>query len=267
MLDVTSGTILLTQQLSLVEWSQIVFCCPLGLDEPTHQVFVGVTDCECGPTSHAAGVLVFDARNGTLLKRIALREGSGSVFAPPSGIVVDQRTRRVFVALDGYVPKGLAGCGPRYAVSLLDADTDRVLQNVDEDCSGRVGLLLDSRAQRVVVLKNEGDGTRAEVLHSKDGHLIRSLTTKNFLPSSASVDFVAAVDERTGYIWLVPTDTYPNGSSATIVVLDPRRGKVVRRVPLRGTPWGAAVAQRARRVFIINRDAGTVTVLCADRKC
>ena len=211
---------------------------------------------------------MFDSRSGRQLKRIALREGPRSNLVSPSAFVVDQRTRRVFVASHVDAPRAYAPVCDPYAVRMLDADTDRVLQPINVGCfSDDKGIVLDSRAHRVLLVHYEYGGMSAEVLDSRDGHLIQPLNTPNFLPSSVPVYFVAAVDELTGYIWLIPTDTDPVGSSATIVVLDPRRGTLVRRVPLRAMPSGAVVAKRARRVFMTNYETGTVTVLCADRKC
>jgi hypothetical protein len=74
---------------------------------------------------------------------------------------------------------------------------------------------------------------------------------------------LSAVDERTGSIF-VYTRLDPAWRHPGIIELDPKRGTIVRRIPLPHPPSALAVAGRARRIFVVDSQARSVTMFRAD---
>jgi hypothetical protein len=99
------------------------------------------------------------------------------------------------------------------------------------------------------------------LLNARDGSVLR-----RFIPLGyGAQDFLrlSAVDERTGSIYLY-TQLDPAWRHPGIIELDPKRGKIVRRILLLHPPSALAVAERARRIFVVDSQAGSVTKFRAD---
>ncbi len=200
----------------------------VAVDAHNHHVFVA--------TSGSMSVL--DAYSGALLSRTALATGpvGGSVT-----LIVDARTRRVFVVGDSGI------------VTLVDADTGRVLRTVHVAAPAlpRRAMGLDEQAGRLVIVGRSGT---ASVLDARTGKVMRTVAV-----TTPAQGLALAVDTRTGFAFV-------GSDVGTVSMLDTGTGKIVHtsRIPMRFSAISrVAIAQRAKRVFVVNDGDFSVSMLDA----
>ncbi|WP_259053540.1 YncE family protein [Methylohalomonas lacus] len=114
-----------------------------------------------------------------------------------------------------------------------------------------------------VGLAFSGDGSRAYVTHPEQGQVSVIDTAQRQVLRSIDVGgmpFGIAVDEGTHRRLLLVTDWQRNA----LVFVDPQRGAVIDLLATGDAPTGIAVDERNRRLYVANRDSGTITVLSAD---
>jgi DNA-binding beta-propeller fold protein YncE len=180
-------------------------------------------------------VRVFNARTGFLLRTV--RTGGGA-------LAVDDRTGRVFVAsIDGD------------SVSMLDAHSGAVLRTIP-----RIGirpLVVDARAGHVFVPGARG----LSMLDARTGRLLRTAAL-----TTATGAVVLAVDEADGRLFVGDDVRFPP-FHGVVKVFDTRTGALMRTVAMvrRSSSGIVVVDGRDGRAFMINRPAGTVSVLDARR--
>jgi YVTN family beta-propeller protein len=144
-------------------------------------------------------------------------------------LVVDARTRRVFVANLG-----------SNAVSMLDTATGAILATIPVSPHPSA-LAVATTAGRVFVVSDDvtpDDAGCVGVLDAASGRLLRIVAGGHGVHA-------LAVHERSGRVFVT------NASDASVSLLDARSGRVLRTIPLGFIPSGIAVDERTDRVFLL----------------
>ena len=186
----------------------------LTLDERTGRVFVAREDGDVGYVS------MFDARNGALLRTVAV-----GIF--PLAIAVDETTGHVFVTNQG--EPNIKGSR---SVSMLDARTGVVLRTTPVR-GDPVNLVVAERAGRVFTI--DANDSNVNVLDARTGSVVASDSLTHG-PFSA-----LAVAEREQRVFI--TGMFMQG----VVMLNARTGKVLRTV--QGAAGPMAVDERRGHVY------------------
>ncbi len=187
-----------------------------------------------------ANISVIDLRDGTLLRTLTI--GSGLSM---SGILIDERTHRAFVA----------GTGGRTGSVLVLDTTTGTLMGTTTLRGGAAVAGIDTVSGRVV----EASYTAgiASVLDARSGRVVRV----DAIDQGASR---VLIDERTHRAFV---ESLPGGYGTripgTIAVIDTTSGALLRRVAVGLSPDGMAVAPVEGRVYVLNAQDGTVSVLDA----
>ncbi len=200
----------------------------------------------------------------------------------PTGIAVDDRTGRAFVAsnLNGtgavtmldtrtgaairtvlsgrnagaaavFEPAGRVFITDDQGVGVLDARTGDVLRTL------HVGfpyvLAVDRRARRVFAA---GDAGKLSILDAGSGtvlHTVRLGLSRQALQASSMVSL--AVDEAGGHV-LVAT-----AGDNRLRVLAATSGRIMYTIPVGGTPWSMAVDGRTGRAYVVNLGGNSVSIV------
>lgn len=159
---------------------------------------------------------------------------------PVSSAVVAQ-TNRVFVVNEGQVDAAAQRPVGDGSVSVLAADTAKVLRTVRVGVNPR-GIAADGQTERVFVLNEGGSDGSVSVLDARTGVVLRTVAMRGS-PQAIAVDirtqraFVATADNAAG--------------ADDVSVLDARTGVVLRSVTVGvKTTRAIAVDERAGRVVI-----------------
>lgn len=184
------------------------------------------------------GVRMFDTRNGTLLRTVA-------IGADPDGIAVDARRGYVFVTnRDTQIPS-------TGRVSVLDARDGRVLGavtvGVDPD-----NLAVDEQTGRVFVTTSQpfarAGADSVDMLDGRGDILLRTTTVTAGLRT-------LAVDARTGRV-LAGSD-----ADGTVSMLDARSLALLHTVVVGQGPAAVVIDARAGHAFVVNNGDSSVSVL------
>jgi len=254
---------------------------PLAVDAQTRRVFVVNRTVDAGGIPLGAGsVSVLDAVSGRVVRTVA-------VGLAPTGVVVDERTSRAFVAgaerfVDGSPMRGRVsvldaatgaplrtiplaqyptvmaidrGLGRVFAVtgdvlSVLDATRGTLVRTVSLGVIGSGDLAVDTRRGHVVVTSYEP--SRVQILTEATGRVVRTVGVG---PHAGS----PAVDERAGRVFVINQ----LNQRATVRMLDATNGTVLRTTAVGNFPGAIAVDERTARVFVLNTLSGDVSTLDA----
>ncbi len=188
------------------------------LDAARRQAFIldaGTLDQSGTPTGNAT-VRDIDAATGHVIRIITI----GQIAPTGGGLIVDGRTRRLFVAENG-------------GVRVLDEATGATLARVPISATV-LGLALDERAGRVVVGRRF-DQFRAEAITILDAG------TGKAVRGAFGAGEAVAVDASDGRVVAVNTTTASNGGDIDAQVVDIASGRVV-SAPTIGNGAGFLVA-------------------------
>src|SRR5919204_6664871 len=155
---------------------------------------------------------------------------TSAVGRVPTAVVVDARTRHVFVANLG-----------SKTVSMLDAASGAVLATVAV-AHHPSALAVATTAGRVFVVSDDVtlDGAgRVSVLDARSGRLLRTVVV-------GQGEHALAVDERAGRVFVT------NAGDASVSVLDARGGHVLRTTNVSQSPLAVAVVASLQHVFVAN---------------
>jgi DNA-binding beta-propeller fold protein YncE len=205
-------------------------------------------------------VLMFNTQDGRLLRETI--EGGH-----PTQLVVTEGASRVFV---------FAWTESVGVVYVLDAANGDILRRTDY-VSG--DLIQDERAGVVLLLApvNWKQRWGGSVFDAKEGTRLRRLPQLGYIPATVPGNTFSshpiAVDERTGSVYLYAAFGPAKRDGAGIIELDPKRGKIMRKIRLSTPPVTLALAKQARRLFVLDygdgtaafNDAGAVTMFRVDR--
>jgi YVTN family beta-propeller protein len=157
----------------------------------------------------------------------------------PTAVVVDARTRHVFVANMGSI-----------TVSMLDAASGTVLATITV-VPHPSALAVATTAGRVFAVSDhvtpDGAG-RVSVLDAASGRLLRTVAV-------GQGPHTLAVHEHTGRVFVA------NQVDASVSLLDASSGQVLRTVAVGQGEHALAVDERAGRVFVTNAADDSVSVL------
>lgn len=199
----------------------------------------------------------------------------------PTGIAVDDRTGRAFVA------SNLNGTG---AVTVLDTRTGAAIRTVLSGRNAGAAAVFEP-AGRIFITDDQGVG----VLDARTGDVLRTL--------HVGFPYVLAVDRRTRRVFAGDNDTVSvldagsgvvlhttrlglsaqalqaNGMVSLAVdevgghalvatagdnrlrVLDARNGRIVYTIPVGVTPWSMAVDGRTGRAYVVNSGGNSVSIV------
>jgi YVTN family beta-propeller protein len=159
----------------------------------------------------------------------------------PTAVVVDARTRRVFVANMR-----------SNTVSMLDAASGTVLATITV-APHPSALAVATTVGRIFAVSDrvtpDGAG-RVSVLDATSGRQLRTVAV-------GRGPHTLAVHEHTGRVFVT------NQVDASVSLLDARSGRLLRTVAVGQGPHALAVHKRAARVFVTNAGDGSVSVLDA----
>jgi len=195
----------------------------LAADERVGHVFV--LNSSFAPTisrrAASSSVSMLDARTGHVLNTVSVAPNLQSV-------VVDEQTKRVFVASEGPLA---ANGGPigRGNVSVVDATTGTIAATIP--LSG--ALAVNEPRGCVYLLDNNG----VEVLDATTGRVRRHI--------GGVVGGAIVVDPQTNRAFV-------SSDGGTITMLDTTKGTVAGTIPARGGARMVAVDTRAARVFYLS---------------
>ena len=159
----------------------------------------------------------------------------------PMAVVVDARTRRVFVANYGAA-----------SVTMLDATSGAVLATVAV-APYPSALAVATTARRVFAVSDHvalDDTGRISVLDATCGRRLRIVAVGRGV-------HLLAVHERTGCVFIT------NGGDASVSMLDVHSGRVLRTLPLDLVPTAMAMDERTGRVLLagVSLDQGSLAGL------
>lgn len=238
-LDTANGTVRRTIQLSGVP-------CNLTVSATMRRVFV----LNVGSNT----VDVLDAGTGAFLHTVRLHGNPcAGAYEVPASLAVEEKTWRVFVALDNGVAEVDARAGRvRRTIALAGIPTataiDRRRRHVFVTCFGA-----DHAAKGSVAM-----------LDAATGKVLR-------VSSVGGAPSVLAVDEQSGVVFVLETDgglhqlwsAFSNSwPDDTLSVLSSGSGAVLRTVTT-GGPRAIAIDPSINRAFIANPNQGTISVLRA----
>jgi YVTN family beta-propeller protein len=218
----------------------------LAVDGQAERLFV--------PDMAHDSVELFDAADGGYLR--AVRVGT-----LPVAVALDPRTRRVFVAGMGALPPAPAAG----TVSMLDSRGGRVLRTVAVGPYAAL-VAVDVPAGRVLVVHGWGrpadaaPGSRGggtDVLDAHSGRLLATLAAGAVAPESL-VDgppLLVALDEPHGHAFVLER-VAGEPAQGRVRLLDDRRARVLRSVPVAPFPVALAVDTASERLFVLHTFAG-----------
>jgi len=237
LLDARDGRLLRT----LAPGAPMVDSYPLlGVDEALGRVFMLLD---------AGVVRTLDARTGATLRTTRIPYGDQyDSFA----LFVDRSRHRVVVGggADGGVPQAFA--------MLIDGRTGRIVRDAAPTASGRVAAV-DGAHGRAVFLDAYHGGSReystesAYVFDTGTGRVLGTVSLGSATVGASDPD-VAGVDEGAGRAYIA--------TMRGLAVVDDRDGRVLRRVPLGGTPDVMVSDAPARALLLTNLGpVSTLTIL------
>jgi DNA-binding beta-propeller fold protein YncE len=214
----------------------------LAVDQQTARAFVigpqTHLGAPCGDGGGDAGLVsVLDTRSGTL--RHVGRLGSW-----PDALAVDERTARVFVALNSGT------------VEVLDARDGTLLRAVH--LGGQpTALAVDERRARVYVA-DAAAGTLS-LLDAASGTVLVTRRIDPFASAASASPEALAVDAARDRVYLSttgplgpgPRGPLPSGTG-TLDVLEARTGAVLRRIAVGVAPRAVVVDERSGQVVLVN---------------
>jgi YVTN family beta-propeller protein len=217
----------------------------LAVDGPAERLFV--------PDMADDSVALFDAAHGRYLRSVR-------VGTSPVAVAVDSHTGHAFVVSMG----PLSAVRPEGSVSMLDSRSGRVLHTV------AVGLYpalvaVDEPAGRVLVVHGWGgvaaaaggsSGGGTDVLDARSGRLLATLALGAVAPESL-VDgppLLVAVDARHGRAFVLER-VAGEPALGRVRILDDRKARVLRSVPVAPFPVALAVDASAGRLFVLHASA------------
>ncbi len=257
----------------------------VAVDARDGRAFIGDTVVRAGQGS-SAQISIVDPLRGVTRRTITLPAASDAASVFPdtiSSLAVDTRTGRLVVAhaaIGGRAED--VERGTPSAVNILDAATGAV--RTTTTVSGLAGVLaIDQGAGRAVVVAPCATAAGApacqaivSVLDIGSG-TVRGVTRLPVSPATTdgayqsyprAVVVSLAVDEQQGRAYVAFQNVaLQKGDVAVgtgqVAVVDTGTGRQVRVIAVGTGEGGSAVALRERRVFVSNRDDGTVSVLDA----
>ncbi len=220
----------------------------MTVDPRTHRAFV--------LQGNAAAIGVVDTESGRLLRLV-------KVGALPLDVAVDSSIGRAYVANNG------AG-----TVSVLDARTGTVLQTITVGMNP-ARLAVDERTHRVFIVQGRGDvasftssatfSSGTTVLDSRTGAVRRRLAVGGTpLENIGShLGRSVAVDSRRGRVFVlnpVWSDAGGHAMGGSVSVLDASDGRLRETIEVGMAPVDLGVDETSARLFVVNRNAGCVSV-------
>lgn len=231
----------------------------VAVDPASHRIFVTNADDDM--------LRVVDPTGGVVLRTVALAAGASYVAFP---VAVDARSAHVFTGTTGAVsmadartgallrtvPVGrpllaLAVDGPRRHV-LVVSRTDQTLYLLD----ARTGTVLRTRPIGATPLSIGMEARAGLAFISTPGNhapgAVRVFATESgahtrtrIIPVNEPFPYVGAIDEsrQRVYVMTSPLDS--------VVVLDGRSGRVLRRIHVGMPTWAVAVDARRRRAYAV----------------
>jgi hypothetical protein len=153
---------------------------------------------------------------------------TSAVGPVPTAVVVDARTRRVFVANYGAT-----------SVTMLDAESSAALSTVAVALhpSALAVATIPGRVFAVSEHITLDDAGRVSMLDATSGRRLRTVAVGRGA-------HLLAVHERTGRVFVT------NGGDASVSLLDARSGRVLRTIPLDLVPAAMAMDERTGRVLL-----------------
>jgi len=198
----------------------------LVVDEATHHVYAAGIN---GTMNGACGVCILDSRTGSQI-------GSVAIYGGPRGMVVDDRTSRLFIANADVMANW---------VSVFDTRSGRL---VARPMTGEAHeeVAVDTRAGRAFVPNEQSNNV--SVLDARTGAVLTTVATGQY---SADV----AVDEGAGRAVVT------NSLSGSVSVLDTRANRVVATLPVGAGPNAVAIDGTTHVAIVLNQHSDTATLI------
>ncbi len=242
-----------------------------------------------GPAIRVVGLAALAALALVLGVTLASRRDDNAVRAipigrPPSGLLLDPRTERIFVcdAADNTVDTidertgallraTAVGFSPTMTVldrrtghvlvldaagigmSILDAATGRLLGAVSLAASP-VAMAVSTRTGHIFVATSDDT---VDTLDGRDGTLLRTVAAGIAAGGHVVPTAVMAVDDRGGHVFVLDNDLGAT-FNGTVSVLDAASGRLVRRIVVGGEPTAVSVDERTGRAFVANGNSISV---------
>jgi YVTN family beta-propeller protein len=209
------------------------------------------------PDVAGQSVSLFDAPSGEYLRTVP-------VGALPVAVAVDPQTRRAFVASLGL----LNPAGAPSRVSVLDNASGRVLRTVAVGAYPAL-VVVDVVGGRVLVVHRwsgtlgAGDAGQGigdagtEVLDARSGRLLATLPAGAVAPESlpqGTPASLVAVDERRGHVFVLERAA-DEPAAGRVRILDDRKARVLRSVPVAPFSVALALDAPAGRLFVLHAAA------------